>query len=103
MSASALLQALAVGSIVAWSAVFAAQRLLPVTARRAQARLAGVFDRPWLPARLRRAARTLRPDSTLGSSCATGCAECGGCAAAVARPRAGPETAPIAPHRRPRA
>lgn len=81
---AALVQGFVVALVVAWSALFAAQRLLPVTSRRLQARLARALDRPALPRWLRQAARRLEPVGTAGNSCASGnsCSSCGGCAAA---------------------
>lgn len=84
---AALVQGLVVALVVAWSVLFAAHRLLPVTSRRVQARFARAFDRPALPHWLRQAARRLEPSSTSGGSCASGnsCSSCGGCAAAAVK------------------
>lgn len=83
MSTPALVQAIVIALIVAWSALFAARRLLPVSSRRAQAKLAGWLDRPALPRWLRSSARRMQPKSTRGGSCASGCSTCGGCAVAA--------------------
>lgn len=86
MSAPALVQAVVIALIVAWSALFALRRLLPNTARRAQARLAETIARSSAPAWLRARAERWQPRSTSGGSCADGCSSCGGCAAAAAKP-----------------
>jgi len=86
MSMPMLAQALALVLLFGWSALFAARRLLPITTRRAQARIAGWFDRPSAPAWLRGLARRLQPTTTTGASCGDGCSSCGGCAAADAKP-----------------
>jgi hypothetical protein len=83
---SNLVQILVIALAVGWSALFAAQRLLPVASRRAQAKVADLFDRPSLPLWLRGMARHMQPHSTSGGSCGDGCSSCGGCAAAAAKP-----------------
>jgi hypothetical protein len=82
MSTPMLVQGVVIALVVGWSVLFALRRLLPVTSRRAQARLAGWFDRPALPAALRGLARRLQPTSSSGGSCADGCSSCGGCGTA---------------------
>jgi hypothetical protein len=72
--------------LLGWSALFAARRLFPVSARRAQARLVAWFDRPSSPAWMHDVAQRLQPKATTGASCGDGCSSCGGCAAADAKP-----------------
>ncbi|GAA0714933.1 DUF6587 family protein [Dokdonella soli] len=86
MSTPMLVQTLVIALTVGWSVLFAARRLLPVASRRVQARIVDLFDRPSLPAWLRRLAHGLQPQSTSGGSCGDGCSSCGGCAAAAAKP-----------------
>lgn len=83
MSTPALVQAIVIALVVAWSGLFAVRRLLPASSRRVQAKLAACLDRPALPHWLRNAARRMQPKSTGGASCASGCSTCGGCAAAA--------------------
>ena len=86
MSTPMLVQTLALVLLLGWSALFAAQRLLPVTTRRAQARVLAWFDRPDAPAWIHALAARLQPKATTGASCGDGCSSCGGCAAATAKP-----------------
>jgi hypothetical protein len=86
MSAPLLVQTLALLLVLGWSALFAAHRLMPVTTRRAQARVVGWFDRPSSPAWMHALAQRLQPTATTGASCGDGCSSCGGCAAADAKP-----------------
>jgi hypothetical protein len=86
MSALMLVQALALLLVLSWSAFVAAHRLMPVTTRRAQARVVGWFDRPSSPAWMHALAQRLQPTATTGASCGDGCSSCGGCAAADAKP-----------------
>lgn len=86
MTMSALMQATVITAVVGWSVLFAARRFLPVASRRVQAKIAGAFGRPSLPAWLRGVALRLQPQATGGGSCGDGCSSCGGCATAVARP-----------------
>ena len=86
MSMSALVQATVITTVVGWSILFAARRFLPVASRRAQAKIAGAFDRPSLPAWLRGVALRLQPLGSSGGSCGDDCSSCGGCAAAAATP-----------------
>jgi len=81
-----LVQTLVLVLLLGWSALFAAHRLFPVSARRAQARLVAWFDRPSSPAWMRDVAQRLQPKATTGASCGDGCSACGGCAAADAKP-----------------
>ncbi|MEO7432134.1 MAG: DUF6587 family protein [Dokdonella sp.] len=81
-----LVQALVILLVVGWSALFAVQRLLPVTSRRVKARILDRVDQPSSPAWLRGMARRAQPTSTSGGSCGDGCSACGGCAAAAAKP-----------------
>jgi hypothetical protein len=86
MSTPMLVQTLALLLVLGWSALFAAHRLMPVTTRRAQARVVGWFDRPSSPAWMHALAQRLQPTATTGASCGDGCSSCGGCAAADAKP-----------------
>jgi len=85
VSKAALVQALVIAAIVAWSALVAMRKLMPATMRRAQARLADVLAHPRAPAWLRTRAMHWQPKSTAGGSCGDGCSTCGGCAAASAQ------------------
>jgi hypothetical protein len=77
----AIVQALAIALIVAWSAWYAARRLLPTASRRAQAGVAAWFERPVRAAWLRRLGRSMRPVQASSGGCGTsGCSTCGACA-----------------------
>ena len=86
MSAPQLVQMLVLVLLATWSVLFAAHRLFPVTARRAQARFLAWLDRPSSPAWVHGLAQRMQPKATTGASCGDGCSSCGGCAAADAKP-----------------
>jgi hypothetical protein len=86
MSTPALVQAVLVALAVIWAVMFAARKFMPVTTRRAQARVVAALDFPAAPLWLREFARRAQPQSTSGGSCGDGCSACGGCAAAAAKP-----------------
>ena len=88
MSTPQLVQAVVVALVVTWAVLAAAYRLLPVTSRRALARLARALDRSAAPAWLRRLGRRVEPVSSSGGSCSDGCSSCGGCGSAEALPAA---------------
>ena len=94
MSVPMLVQASTIVLAIGWSAVFATHRLMPVASRRAQARVAHLFDRPALPMWIRSLARRMRPLGSGGGSCGDGCSSCGGCAAASAATKPG-ESLPL--------
>jgi len=79
---AAIVQALVIAAIVAWSTLVTARKLLPTTMRRAQARLADALAHSHAPAWLRARAARWQPKSTTGGSCSDGCSSCGGCASA---------------------
>jgi len=91
---AALVQMLVLTAIVAWSALVVARKLMPVTMRRAQARLADALARSHAPAWLRARAAHWQPKSTTGGSCGDGCSSCGGCASAESE-TANVETLPL--------
>ena len=72
MNTAMLVQMLVIAAIVAWSAWVAARKLMPVTMRRAQARLADALARSHAPAWLRTRAAHWQPTSTTGGSCGGG-------------------------------
>lgn len=80
MNKAALVQAFVLAAIVAWSALVVARKLMPMTMRRAQARLADALAQSHAPAWLRARATRWQPKSTTGGSCGDGCSACGGCA-----------------------
>lgn len=80
MNKAALVQAFVLAAIVAWSTFVVARKLMPMTMRRAQARLADALARSHAPAWLRARAMRWQPKSTTGGSCGDGCSACGGCA-----------------------
>jgi hypothetical protein len=92
MTAYAIAQAFIIALVVAWSAWYAARRLLPTASRRAQARVAtwveGAAPAPWL----KRIGHVMQPVQTASGGCgSSGCSTCGACApttpAATAEPR----------------
>lgn len=100
MSTPLLVQTLVIALLVAWSALFAFRRLLPVTFRRIAARLLAVFERDGMPGWLRGFAGRLQPKASTGASCADGCSNCGGCGTPA--PRAAAEAIPLAFRPRPK-
>lgn len=81
MTTAALVQAGVITVVVAWSAAYAALRLLPVTTRRLAAHVLGLLDRPGAPRWLQHRLAALAPRATTGASCADGCSSCNGCGA----------------------
>lgn len=102
MNKAALVQTLVIAAIVAWSAWIAARKLMPVTMRRAQARLADALAHSHAPAWLRARAARCQPMSTTGGSCGDGCSSCGGCGAAASAPRVEPLTLTLRPRKTPK-
>jgi hypothetical protein len=84
MSAFAIIQALVIGSIVAFSAWQAFRKLLPGTSKRVHGALARRLDRPGRAAWVRALGRWLQPAEAKSSGCGSGdgCSTCGGCAPA---------------------
>lgn len=83
MNKAALVQTLVLTAIVAWSTLVVARKFMPMTMRRAQARLADALAHSHAPAWLRARAARWQPKSTTGGSCSDGCSSCGGCGAAA--------------------
>jgi Family of unknown function (DUF6587) len=85
-----LAQAFVIFLLVAWSAWFAARRLLPTASRRVQSRAARWLDRPGHAPWLRRLGHVFEPVQTASGGCgSSGCSTCGACAP-VARADAQP-------------
>jgi len=83
MKAYAILQALIIALIVAWSLGYALRRLLPTASRRAQARVATWLEESTRSASIRRWAHALQPVQTQSGGCgSSGCSTCGACAPA---------------------
>jgi predicted lipid-binding transport protein (Tim44 family) len=84
MSGFALLQALVIGAVVAFSAWYAFRKLLPQTSQRLLAATAATLDRPTRPALVRRIGRRLQPPAVSSGACGggDGCSACAGCALA---------------------
>ena len=81
MKTYAIVQAFVIALIVAWSAWYAARRLLPTASRRAQAGVAGWFERPSHAAWLKRLGHSMQPVQASSGGCGTsGCSTCGACA-----------------------
>jgi hypothetical protein len=81
MSAYAVVQAFAIAAIVAWSAAFAARRLLPTPSRRAQAAIASWLERPRHASWMRRFGHSMQPVQASSGGCgSSGCSTCGACA-----------------------
>ena len=92
----AIVQAAIIALIVAWSAWFAARRLLPTASRRMQSHVAMWFERPVHATWLRRIGHVMQPVQTSSGGCGTsGCSTCGACA-----PVAKVEAQPLAFHPR---
>ena len=84
MTAYAIVQAFVIALIVAWSAWYAARRLLPTASRRAQAGVAAWFERPARATWLRRLGHSMQPVQASSGGCGTsGCSTCGACAPAA--------------------
>jgi len=83
MKAYALMQALTIALVVAWSMGYALRRLLPTASRRAQARFATWLEESAGSASLRRWAHALQPVQTQSGGCgSSGCSTCGACSPA---------------------
>lgn len=81
MKAYAVMQALIIALIVAWSAGFALRRLVPTASRRAQARFATWLEESTGSTSLRRWAHALQPVQAQSGGCgSSGCSTCGACA-----------------------
>jgi hypothetical protein len=82
MSAFAIIQALVIGLIVAFSAWQAFRKLLPESSRRVHGALARRLDRSGQAAWARALGRWLQPDEAKNGGCGSGdgCSTCGGCA-----------------------
>ena len=82
MSAFAIIQALVIGVIVAFSAWQAFRKLLPGSSRRVHGALARRLDRPGRTAGMRALGRWLQPAEAKNGGCGSGdgCSTCGGCA-----------------------
>ena len=85
MTTYAIVQAFVIALIVAWSAWYAARRLLPTASRRAQAGIAGWFERDGHAAWLKRLGHSMQPVQASSGGCGTsGCSTCGACSPASA-------------------
>ncbi|HKE48364.1 MAG TPA: DUF6587 family protein [Rhodanobacteraceae bacterium] len=91
MKIYAIAQALIIALVVAWSAWYAARRLVPTASRRAQARVATWIESGHA-AWLQRLGHSLQPVQTASGGCgSSGCSTCGACA-----PVASVEAQPLA-------
>jgi hypothetical protein len=80
----ALVQAFVIALIVAWSAWYAARRLVPTASRRVQADVAAWFERPGRAAWLQRIGHSMQPVQAPSGGCGTsGCSTCGACTPAA--------------------
>jgi hypothetical protein len=94
LKAYGIVQAFAIALIVAWSAWYAARRLVPTASRRAQAAIAAWLARPGHAAWLRRTGRRMRPVQAAAGGCGTsGCSACGACGSAARSARVAPSVA----------
>ena len=84
MSGFALIQAVVIGVVVAFSAWQAFRKLLPQTSRRLLAGISAALDRPDRSAAMRRLGRWLQPAEAKAGACGSGdgCSSCSGCAPA---------------------
>ncbi len=100
MSSFALIQAVVIGLVVAFSTWQAFRKLLPQTSRRLLARVSAALDRPARSVVARRLGRWLQPTEAKSGGCGSGdgCSSCGGCA--PAKPAADAAEQPL--HFRPR-
>jgi hypothetical protein len=99
MTTYAIVQALIIGGIVAWSAWFASRRLLPTASRRAQARIATWLEQASPSARLQRFGHAMQPVQTSSGGCgSSGCSSCGACAPS---PRVEAQPLVFRPHAKP--
>ena len=84
MTTYAIVQAFVIALIVAWSAWYAARRLLPTASRRAQAGVAAWFERPGHATWLQRLGHSIQPVQASSGGCGTsGCSTCGACTPAA--------------------
>jgi uncharacterized protein DUF6587 len=91
VNAYAIVQALVIALVVAWSAWYAARRLLPTASRRAQAGVATWFERPDHSIWMRRVGHSMQPVQASSGGCGTsGCSTCGACAPASSAVEARP-------------
>jgi len=81
MSAFAIMQAVVLTLVLLASLLAAFRKLLPQTAKRAQARLSAALERPGHTAFVRRLGRCLQPAEAKTGGCGSGdgCSSCGGC------------------------
>ncbi|HJT98102.1 MAG TPA: DUF6587 family protein [Rhodanobacteraceae bacterium] len=87
MSAYAVVQSLVIALAVAWSAWYAARRLIPTASRRAQAGLAGWLELSTHDTWMRRIGHALQPVQAASGGCGTsGCSTCGACAPTAGAP-----------------
>lgn len=101
MKTYALMQALIIALVVAWSTAYALRRLLPTASRRAQARLATWLEESTGSMSLRRWAHALQPVQTQSGGCgSSGCSSCGACAPASNASATGAQ--PLVFHPRPK-
>jgi len=82
VSAFAVVQAVVLTLVLLASLLAAFRKLLPQTAKRAQARLSSALDRPGRAAAMRHLGRWLQPALAKSGGCGSGdgCSSCGGCA-----------------------
>ena len=78
MSTFALLQALIIGVLVAFSAVSAFRKLLPGLSTRWMAAASASLNKPWRRPWQRAVGRWLQPAQATGN-CGDGCGTCGSC------------------------
>jgi hypothetical protein len=90
MNASAAMQWIIVGAIVALSAFYALGIFAPRVRARALYALGGWLAREQHPRWMRFAGRRLMPVSQAASGCGSGCTSCNGCGSANAKPQAQP-------------
>jgi hypothetical protein len=84
MKTYAIVQAFVIASIVAWSAWYAARRLLPTASRRALASVAGWLERPNRATWMKRLGHSMQPVQASSGGCGTsGCSTCGACSPAA--------------------
>jgi hypothetical protein len=82
MNAFAVAQAVVLTLVLLASLLAAFRKLLPKTAKRAQARLSSALDRPGRKGAVQRLGRWLQPAEAKNGGCGSGdgCSSCGGCA-----------------------
>ncbi|MGO4701340.1 DUF6587 family protein [Dyella sp. 2RAB6] len=92
MSTFGVIQAVIIGALVLFSALYAMRKLLPGMSTRWLAALSASLNKPWRKPWLRALGRRLQPAQASGS-CGDGCGTCGSCGPtppASARPDAQP-------------